>query len=71
MCPHFLSLIFKFSGVTTPAEITSLKASSTLICNSKASFFGIITKNPEVGLGVVGTNKLITSPPIIASTSPL
>ena len=29
-------------GVTTPAEITSLNASSTLISSSKASFLGIL-----------------------------
>ena len=68
---HFLFLILTELGVTTPAEITSLNASSTLISSSKASFFGIKIKKPEVGLGVVGTNRLIVSSPIIDSASPL
>ena len=50
----FLPLILTELGVTTPAEITNLNASSTLISSSNASFFGIKTKKPEVGLGVVG-----------------
>ncbi len=65
-----LSLIFKEFGVTTPAEITSLNASSTLISSSNASFLGINTKNPEVGFGVVGTKRLINSSPIIDLASP-
>ena len=68
---HFLSLILTELGVTTPAEITSLNASSTLISSSNASFFGIKIKKPEVGLGVVGTKRLIVSSPIIDSASPL
>ena len=58
-------------GVTTPADITSLNASSTLISSSNASFLGIKTKKPEVGLGVVGTKRFMVSSPIIDSAWPL
>ena len=68
---YFLSLILTELGVTTPAEITRLNAASTLISSSNASFFGINTKKPEVGLGVVGTKRFIVSSPIIDSASPL
>ena len=66
----FFTFIFTELGVTTPADITSLNASSTLISSSKASFLGINTKNPEVGFGVVGTKRLINSSPIIDLASP-
>ena len=71
MSSHFSTLILTDLGVTTPAEITSLNASSTLISSSNASFFAIKAKKPEVGLGVVGTKRFMVSSPIIDSASPL
>ena len=42
-------------GATTPIEMMYLSASSTVMSSSTTSCAGIIRKNPEVGLGVVGT----------------
>src|SRR5690606_37820515 len=57
-------------GGTTPMEMMYFSASSTLICSSITSERGIIRKNPEVGLGVVGTYTLTKSSPSCAATSP-
>ena len=42
-------------GATTPIEMMYLSAASTVMSSSTMSCLGIIRKNPEVGLGVVGT----------------
>ena len=42
-------------GATTPIEMMYLSAASTVMSSSTTSCLGIIRKNPEVGLGVVGT----------------
>eukprot|EP00887_Chlorella_sp_A99_P003804 scaffold32.g3804.t1 len=58
-------------GATTPMEIMYLSAASTLIWRSTTSSLGIIRKNPEVGLGVVGTYTLTWLPAKWLATSPL
>ena len=60
------------AGVTNPAEITSLAASSTDMSRKIISFSGRNNKNPDVGFGVVGKNILYSSLslPILFSTSP-
>ena len=70
----FLFVVLLFSGTTSPAEIISLAACSTLISSIVTSFFGTNSKNPEVGLGVVGRNTLTLSPfsfLILFLTSPI
>ena len=46
-----------FSSII-PADTIVLIASSTLTSRYLRSFFGIIKRNPEVGLGVVGIKTL-------------
>jgi len=54
-----------------PAETINLEASSKLISKYLISFLGIISKKPLVGLGVVGTNTLISSESVFLLISPL
>ena len=65
--PGFRSIYNVLKKVST----TVLNASSTLILSSNTSFFETIIKNPEVGLGVVGTKRFKISSPIRDSASPL
>ena len=44
-----------------PADTINFEASSKLISRYITSFFGNISRNPLVGLGVVGTKTLINS----------
>jgi hypothetical protein len=57
-------------GSTTPPEIRSLKASSTLMLKGIVSSSGNTRKNPEVGFGVVGRKILSISAPICSRISP-
>ncbi len=68
--PRVLS--FVGSGTTSPAEMTSLAASSTVMSSSRTSDSGTNSKNPEVGLGVVGrkTATWRSSVPIFSAISP-
>ena len=45
-------------GTTTPIEMMYFSASSTLMRSAITSARGTIRKNPDVGLGVVGTYRL-------------
>ena len=61
-----------FFGVTSPAEITNLAASSTDMSKKTISFSGKNSKKPEVGFGVVGKKMLYKSlfSPNLVVTSP-
>ena len=48
-------------GLDVPADTINFEASSKLISRYITSFFGNISRNPLVGLGVVGTKTLINS----------
>jgi hypothetical protein len=60
-------------GYTSPAEMTSLAASSTFISRMMTSDRGKNSRKPEVGLGVVGrkTVAISASPGSFAAISPL
>ena len=53
-----------------PPEITILMASSTDMESGIKSFFGTNSKNPEVGLGVVGRKMLMHYSSVMFWTSP-
>ena len=54
-----------FSGITNPAEIISLAASSTDISRRIMSFLGTNNIKPDVGFGVVGKKTVTREPTLI------
>ena len=70
-CPIGSAVLGRGSGgVMMPPDITILIPSSTLIFNGMTSPTGTSSRNPEVGLGVVGRNTLTTWSEVRSWTSP-
>ena len=59
-------MLFFSSGLTIPAEIIVLKASSTEISKSLTEASGTNVYQPVVGLGAVGIKHLTTFLPILS-----
>src|SRR5690606_817144 len=57
-------------GTTTPSETIIFSASSIDMSSSTTSSRGTNRMKPDVGFGVVGTNTVSTTSPVLSWTSP-